>query len=351
MLVLSSLIVKKSLNFRHPCNFYIGLFYFSAFYVVFLMFSILHVTLCEFILKSKKKTKNKEYKMKNLFLTLCLLVLYPVVETQAEEASDHWIFSVPFQRIEAGSFTMGSPVDEVYRDLKWNDEDQVQVTISKSFEIMAYEVTQSQWMRVMGENPSRFNSPRYCDDYKQGMCPNNPVEEVSWDDVQKFIGKLNEALGLKGCGGTPSSSSSGCYRLPTEAEWEYATRAGTTTAYSFGNDNLGGYAWFVGNSGSQNRKVGSQTQKVGLKSPNSWGLYDVHGNVTEWVQNSWNPNLPGGVDPLNTFKTFDMAPSNRVFRGGSWGDNMPLLRSANRGFMLSKYGRSKEVGFRLVRTL
>ena len=254
--------------------------------------------------------------------------------------SEHWIFSVPFQRIEAGSFMMGSPVDEKYRD---DDESQVQVTISRPFEIMTTEVTQKQWVQVMGYNPSRFKSPEHCDDYEQDMCPNHPVEQISWNDVQRFIGKLNEVLGLTDCDGTPASTS-GCYRLPTEAEWEYSARAGTTTAYFFGNNimvlffnHLKEYAWFNDNSNGR-------THKVGLKKPNPYGLYDVYGNVWEWTEDKYKSSLPGGVDPLNT------SGSKQVSRGGSWHSFAPSLRSAfrPRGHLI--YGSSR-TGFRLVRTL
>ena len=254
---------------------------------------------------------------------------------EQDEAPKHWILSVPFQKIEAGSFKMGSLATERYRG---SDEAQVQVTISKPFEIMTKEVTQSQWVKVMGSNPSRFKSEDDCDDHENDMCPNHPVERVSWDEVQEYIGKLNKALGLSGCDGTPSSSA-GCYRLPTEAEWEYSARGGTTTAYSFGDDasDLGNYAWYSGNSDNQ-------THQVGLKEANPKGLYDVHGNVWEWVQDKYTSDLPGGSDPLNT------SGSHRVIRGGSWVNFAHYLRSAYRIFVNPAL-RPYNVGFRLVRTL
>ena len=255
-------------------------------------------------------------------------------------ASKHWILSVPFQKISTGSFMMGSPDTESNSN---SDETQMEVTISKPFEIMTKEVTQSQWVKVMGSNPSYFKSQEHCDNYDSAsdMCPDHPVEKVSWDDVQDYIGKLNKALGLSGCDGTPTSSA-GCYRLPTEAEWEYSARGGTTTAYSFGDDssNLGDYAWYSGNSDRQ-------THQVGLKEANPKGLYDVHGNVWEWVQDRYASDLPGGSDPLNT------SGSNRVVRGGSWFHSAPYLRSAYR-FVVNPSIRSVRLsttGFRLVRTL
>ena len=271
-------------------------------------------------------------------LALFLMTYFAVADTSA--TPEHWIFSVPFQKIEAGSFTMGSPSGERGRKL---DEKQVQVTISKPFEIMTTEVTQSMWVKVMGENPSKFKSQEHCDDhdFANDMCPNNPVEMVTWEDVQEFIRKLNEALGLKGCDGTPNSAKN-CYRLPTEVEWEYVARAGTTTAYFFGNDpqNVGNYAWYYHNLGNK-----KGTHKVGLKPANPWGIHDVYGNVFEWVEDMYARTLLGGEDPFNT------AGSLRVFRGGSWdmfGEH--TLRSAFRYFGFPDY-RYGSVGFRLVRTL
>ena len=124
-----------------------------------------------------------------------------------------WISSVPFRKIEPGSFTMGSPSGEKDRD---SDEDQVKVEITKSFEIMEKEVTQKQWFLVKKENPSHFKTSKDCDDHEvvEGveMCPNHPVESVSWDNVQDYIEKLNNSLKLTGCNGTPQDSK-GCYRL------------------------------------------------------------------------------------------------------------------------------------------
>jgi formylglycine-generating enzyme required for sulfatase activity len=158
-----------------------------------------------------------------------------------------------FVQIPAGDFDMGSPSNEEGR---WDNEGPVhQVNISKAFYMSKYEVTQKQWRDVMGSSPSYFKG----DDL--------PVESVSWNDVQDFIKKLNEKEG------------GNKYRLPSEAEWEYAARAGTATRYSFGDDEskLGDYAWYMVNSGDK-------THDVGQKKPNPWGLYDMHGNVWEWVQ-------------------------------------------------------------------
>ena len=154
-----------------------------------------------------------------------------------------------FMLIPAGTFMMGS--EKGYAD----EKPQHRVTISRPFYLGKYEVTQAQWEAVMGNNPSRFDGR------------NNPVEQVSWEDVRVFIARLNAHEGHTR------------YRLPTEAEWEYAARAGSTSAYSFGDDaaRLGQYAWYGDNSGKT-------THPVGQKLPNAWGLHDMHGNVWEWVQ-------------------------------------------------------------------
>ncbi len=181
--------------------------------------------------------------------------------------------------IEPGSFMMGSPASEANRN---KDEVQHLVTLSKGFWMGKYEVTQGQWERVMGNNPSEFKGSR------------NPVECVSWDDCQAFIQKLNEVYG--------STVQGSRFRLPTEAEWEYACRAGTTGAYAGSLDELGwcGQSWERG------------LHSVGQKKPNAWGLYDMHGNVWEWCQD-WHGDYPTGnvTDP-----TGPGSGDARVVRGG-----------------------------------
>jgi formylglycine-generating enzyme required for sulfatase activity len=222
-----------------------------------------------------------------------------------------------FVLIPAGKFEMGSPPDEEGRD---SDEGPVHhVNIEKAFYMGRYEVTQKQWRAVMGDNPSHFKG----DDL--------PVEQVSWDDVQEFIKKLNEKEGID------------TYRLPSEAEWEYACRAGTTTRYSFGDSEsrLGDYAWYNSNSGSQ-------THPVGQKKANPWGLYDLHGNVWEWVQDSWHSNYDGAPADGSAWESEDGA--NRVLRCGCCGNYAWGCRSAIRGRFAPRT-RGSILGFRLLKSL
>ncbi len=236
--------------------------------------------------------------------------------------------SASWKWIPKGRFIMGSPPSEIGRD---SDEGQEEVKISRSFDIMATEVTQMQWFLVMGHNPSRFKKPEHCHNYMsingEGLCPHSPVERVSWSEVQQFITKLNKAQGLNNCDGK-SSDPKGCYRLPSETEWEYAARGKAIGAYFFGNGakDLGRYAWFQGNSVKR-------THTVGLKRSNFYGLYDVYGNVWEWVQDEYT--------------SFGLS---RVVRGGSWDDEARFLRSACRASGLPS-DRLSNLGFRLVRQI
>jgi formylglycine-generating enzyme required for sulfatase activity len=220
-----------------------------------------------------------------------------------------------FVLIPAGSFSMGA--DKNFDPAGDDDETpQHRVTISKPFYLGKYEVTQGQWTAVMGSNPSEFKGR------------SNPVEQVSWDDVQVFIQRLNRQEGHNR------------YRLPTEAEWEYAARAGTSSAYSFGDgaDSLGRYAWYGNNSGVE-------THPVGQKQPNAWGLYDMHGNVWEWVQDWYGERYysnASGTDPKGP-----SSGSIRVLRGGSWFDDAEYCRSAFRG-SFTPDDRGNDIGFRLA---
>jgi len=200
--------------------------------------------------------------------------------------------------IPPGTFRMGSPTNEVDR---WDDEGpQTAVTLTKGFWMGKYEVTQGEYLAVMGSNPSWFQPPNATAD------TNRPVEQVSWNDATAYCDALTQRERL--AGRIPTNC---VYRLPTEAEWEYACRGWTSTRFSYGDDigytNLTNYAWYNDNSGGE-------THGVGQKLPNPWGLYDMHGNVWEWCQD-WYGEYAGGiaVDP----RGLDSG-SFRVIRGGSW---------------------------------
>ncbi|WP_082914930.1 SUMF1/EgtB/PvdO family nonheme iron enzyme [Paramagnetospirillum marisnigri] len=218
--------------------------------------------------------------------------------------------------IPPGSFLMGSPSGE--KDSHVDERPQHRVTIAAPFALGKTEVTQAEWEAVMGNNPSKFRGA------------NRPVENVSWDDVQVFIRKLNEMTGKR-------------YRLPSEAEWEYAARAGTTTPWSCGGSEtcLSSVAVYDANSGNQTKPVQS-------KSDNAFGLYDMHGNVYEWVQDCWHSNYSGA--PSDGSAWLETNSCDRVFRGGSWGDNPRNLRSAFR-YHFTPGNRNGSLGFRLARTL
>jgi formylglycine-generating enzyme required for sulfatase activity len=209
--------------------------------------------------------------------------------------------------IQAGTFQMGS-TDSGADD----DEKPVHtVRISRPFYLGQYEVTQAQWEAVMGNNPSKFKGD-----------PSHPVEQVSWDNVQEFIRRLNAKEG------------GARYRLPTEAEWEYAARAGSTTVYSFGDSasQLGQSAWYEDN-------ADGATHPVGRLQPNAWGLYDMHGNVWEWVQDWYGPYASSTVtDPTGP------QSGGPVCRGGSWG--RPARPVGGRGNVRPK---RLPFGFRLLR--
>jgi formylglycine-generating enzyme required for sulfatase activity len=211
----------------------------------------------------------------------------------------------------AGDFTMGSPVTEEDR-LFW--EDQVNVTLSKGFWMAKTEVTQKQWESLMGSNPSEFEG----DDL--------PVDSVRWDDAQKFLVKLNERLG---------NEDGGSMGLPTEAQWEYACRAGETDAYSGGT--IDEVAWYDDNSGYK-------THAVSTKKANAWGLHDMHGNVCEWCQDWYDSELSGGIDPKGP-----ASGAGWVLRGGGWNYSAGYCRAADRLYSPPSYTNGSN-GFRVARS-
>jgi formylglycine-generating enzyme required for sulfatase activity len=229
-----------------------------------------------------------------------------------------------FVLISAGEFMMGSNEFSSGQPVH-------KVTIRKPFYLGKYPVTQRQWKAVMGNNPSKFRG----DDL--------PVEKISWNDVQEFVKRLNQM------------EDTNKYRLPSEAEWEYSCRAGTTTRYSFGDDDskLGNYAWFSGFSTYEEweknqDKIEAKTHSVGRKKPNSWGLYDMHGNVWEWCQDNYHPNY--NVAPSDGSAWEDAKSNIRVSHGSSWVDFIMGCRSAVRRGVDSS-SRYDYLGFRVLREL
>jgi len=221
--------------------------------------------------------------------------------------------------IPPGNFTQGSPTNELHRGS--SEGPQVAVTISKGFWMGKCEVTQGEYLAVMGSNPSYYNGDRSGppdNDQDYGTDLTRPVELVSWHDATNYC-RLR-TVQERAAGRIPTNS---VYRLPTEAEWEYACRAGTSTRFYFGDDpdytNVAYYAWYYENGDLQ-------THSVGQLLPNSWGLYDMSGNVWEWCQD-WYAAYPGGS------ATNPQGPATgtfRVWRGGGWFENPRYCRSARR---------------------
>ena len=243
--------------------------------------------------------------------------------------------------IPAGKFTMGSPEDEKGHE---DDEAQVSVTLTKPFGLGKTEVTQGQWKELMSTEP--WDGQKYVKADKD--CP---ATNVSYFDAVEFCDTLTEVERKAG-----KLKVDEAYRLPTEAEWEYACRAGTTTAFSFGDDSkLNAHAWWGGfeiealkkgevKAGGGNAAREQYAHTVGTKKPNPWGLHDMHGNVAEWCSDCYDGKLAGGIDPLGPD-----GGSFRVFRGGSWG-GIP-------GYCRSAYGsdgipsdRDDRLGFRVARS-
>ena len=214
--------------------------------------------------------------------------------------------------VEGGTFHMGSN--------NWEDDERPVHTVQlKSFYIGKYEVTQKQWKEIMGFNTSKFKG-----------CDNCPVETVSWNDVQEFIRKLNAKTGLH-------------YRLPTEAEWEYAARGGNKSrGYKYsGSNNIDEVGWYYGNSGKK-------THPVGMKQPNELGIYDMTGNVWEWCSD-WYDRYYYSKSPAENPKGPDKGML-KVLRGGAWLNNVYYCRTAIRGRRYPDSGVDFD-GFRFVQDL
>lgn len=233
------------------------------------------------------------------------------VETRVETDA----LGFEFVPIPAGSFVMGGAKSEG----KFPEEaPPVQANID-GFLLGRFEVTQQQWFDVMGANPSAFKDPR------------KPVDSITWYDIEEFIKRLNERAGAQ------------IYRLPSEAEWEYAVRAGTTTDYYYGDDaaELERHGW-IGQEGN----VG--TRPVGQREPNPWGLFDVYGNVWEWVADCWHDDYQGR--PADARPWVDPAGcKHRVLRGGGWNTPADRARSSSRGTYPADLNDVSN-GFRLAKT-
>ena len=217
--------------------------------------------------------------------------------------------------VQGGTFTMGCTEEQGSCD---DDEKPVRQVQVNSFRISKYQVTQDLWAAVMGKNPSKFRN-----------CPRCPVENVGWDDTKTFLKKLNALTGER-------------YRLPTDAEWEYAARGGQKSqAHLYvGSDDLDSVSWYDKNSGNR-------VHQVGQKQPNGLGLYDMSGNVWEWVEDCWNKKYPGPPADGSAWKSRDCA--RHMLRGGAWTSYPRYLRASNRYWNLSAFLRD-DVGFRLAGT-
>jgi formylglycine-generating enzyme required for sulfatase activity len=223
-----------------------------------------------------------------------------------------------FVLIPTGTFTMGSKKGNKLLSF-FSSKHTYKVNILRPFYLQTTPVSQSQWLRVMENSPSNFKD----------LGDKCPVENITWYDAQEFIKILNKKEGTDQ------------YRLPAEAEWEYACRAGNSNEFSFGSDvkMLGEYAWFSGNSARK-------THPVGSKKPNAWGLFDMHGNVWEWVEDDWHSNFDW---PLKEGEAWidESRGVYRVLRGGSWFNNASYCSSVARDFYKPDDHRTN-IGFRLA---
>jgi len=246
---------------------------------------------------------------KRLISVLAVVSVVALCGTMARAADEPTTNSIgmKFQLIPAGSFMMGS-------EMETNEMPIRKVTLTKPFHMGATEVTQAQYTKVMGANPSEFKG----DDF--------PVDNVTWDDAQAFCKKLS------------GMDAKGSYRLPTEAEWEYACRGGTKTAYYWGDKFKEEMAWMKKNSKDKGPRA------VGTLKPNPWGLYDMSGNVWEWCQDYHASSYTGAksVDP-----TGPLEGEERVIRGSSWHFHTGSSRSANRHHREPERGEG-DTGFRVV---
>ncbi len=296
-----------------------------------LAFRIFPVNAKELLFSKKKKSKRSI--RKHVFICICIFIGICSLATKSSvggsadsnQAEKKILNSVAmeFVYVSPGSYVRGSPPSEPGREI---DEKQQPVTLENGFYIQTTEVTQGQWKAIMGV------LPLYIIKCKE-KCP---VERVSWDDAQEFINKLNKIE-------EPHN-----YRLPTEAEWEYASRAGSKTSFANGeisvltcdyDTKLGEIGWYCGNSKNYPHHL------VGQKNPNAWGLYDMHGSVWEWCSD-WYDHYPS---ESVTNPTGPSSGTERVMRGGGIADNARSCRSGNRHSLRPDIIFSN-IGFRIVRS-
>jgi formylglycine-generating enzyme required for sulfatase activity len=261
---------------------------------------------------------------------LILIALLASILLNAKDFTNS--IGIKFKQIPSGSFMMGTKPPRCPKDDPFTSKNEYKNCISsissdelpyhkvrvKSFYMATTEVTQLQYFKIMRENPAEFKTVKLGYD-----SSNNPVENVSWNDAKEFIKKLNKKEGINK------------YRLPTEEEWEYAARAGSSGKWFFGDNEskLKKYAWY-----SYSSKNKSKTHPVAKKKPNKWGLYDIYGNVQEWTSSCFTEDY--NKDCYNNYKSI---------RGGSWFYDAKYTRSAIR-FYYSPNFRDLDNGFRLART-
>lgn len=260
---------------------------------------------------------------------LCATVAF-VALTRAKEPGDdvlklfldEFIAVTPGKGKFPASFQMGSSA----KDAPETEKPVVKVTFKTPFAIAKYEVTQELWTLVTGNNPSRWKGKR------------NSVEMLDWNEANTFCAKVTKLLHER-----KLLDPKEVIRLPSEAEWEYVARAGTTTQYSFGDDviDLGEHAWYIRNSKGED-------PPVGRKKPNAWGLYDVHGYVWEWCADAWSDDHKGAASDGSARVGKDV--KERVIRGGSFADPADSLRCAYRGKALAT-AKSDRLGLRCVKAV
>ena len=260
-----------------------------------------------------------------IWIVLLVTGLHLFHSAEASESKKRFTNSLgmEFVYVKPGTFLMGSPVEDFHRN---SDEIQHRVTLTKGFYIQTSEVTQEQWKTIMGVNPSQYS---YCG-------PDCPVEMISWNEAKKFISKLN------------IKEKTNRYRLPTEAEWEYACRAGTDTHFYFGNSLYTTQANYNGNHplpGDPRGRNLNRTVPVKSYPPNKFGIHDMHGNVYEWCEDWYGEYPPGhAIDPVGP-----KSGISKVCRGGGLSSYARRCRSANRTKHLPSYW-SFYIGVRLVFT-